>query len=278
MGKKLRYTPRRRQRAYRNKWSTFGWLPVALIVALASGYYAADSIEPASRTIDTAPRLAATSALGTSSALVGRASVIDGDTIEIQGERIRLNGVDAPESDQVCKDGNGKSYRCGARAADALTSFLKASSPTTCDFIERDQYGRFVGNCYRADGASVQAFLVGNGWAMDWPRYSGGAYSEEQAAAKAERLGMWVGAFQPPWEWRAGKRQGAQSAPITPLMENGLTRDCAIKGNIASDGDRIYHMPGQQHYSRTKINESKGERWFCSEAEARAAGWRPARR
>jgi hypothetical protein len=43
-------------------------------------------------------------------------------------------------------------------------------------------------------------------------------------------------------------------------------------------GERIYHVPGQKFYERTVITEAKGERWFCSEAEARAAGWRKSRR
>lgn len=54
--------------------------------------------------------------------------------------------------------------------------------------------------------------------------------------------------------------------------------DCRIKGNINRDGERIYHVPGKSRwYTRTCINRP-GERWFCSEAEARAAGWRPPRR
>lgn len=54
---------------------------------------------------------------------------------------------------------------------------------------------------------------------------------------------------------------------------------CNIKGNISYyGGQHIYHMPGQEYYSETRINLLKGERWFCSEAEARAAGWRRARR
>lgn len=100
--------------------------------------------------------------------LIGRASVVDGDTIEIHGERVRFNGIDAPESAQTCDDREGKAYRCGAQAAKAVDAFLSASSPTRCDFVERDRYGRFVGDCYRADGTSVQAWIVGNGWAMDW--------------------------------------------------------------------------------------------------------------
>lgn len=53
---------------------------------------------------------------------------------------------------------------------------------------------------------------------------------------------------------------------------------CRIKGNISSKGERIYHTPKSRWYSRTKISTSKGERWFCSEAEARKAGWRPPKR
>jgi hypothetical protein len=50
---------------------------------------------------------------------------------------------------------------------------------------------------------------------------------------------------------------------------------CGIKGNISQNtGERIYHVPGQKYYSATKINLLKGERWFCSEEVARAAGWR----
>ena len=54
--------------------------------------------------------------------------------------------------------------------------------------------------------------------------------------------------------------------------------DCPIKGNISSKGERFYHVPGGQYYDRTKIDPAKGERWFCSEEEAAAAGWRPSKR
>jgi hypothetical protein len=50
-----------------------------------------------------------------------------------------------------------------------------------------------------------------------------------------------------------------------------------IKGNISQSGERIYHMPGQKYYTRTRIDADAGERWFCSEQDARAAGWRKAR-
>ncbi len=65
--------------------------------------------------------------------------------------------------------------------------------------------------------------------------------------------------------------------PVVPRVEptakpaNDNT-DCQIKGNISSRGERIYHVPGGAYYSRTKISPAKGERFFCSGAEARAAG------
>ena len=71
---------------------------------------------------------------------------------------------------------------------------------------------------------------------------------------------------------------------------HGVTRDappvaardlgaCRIKGNIShNSGRRIYHVPGDRDYERTRISQSRGERYFCTEAEARAAGWRRAGR
>ena len=54
---------------------------------------------------------------------------------------------------------------------------------------------------------------------------------------------------------------------------------CRIKGNISrNSGKRIYHMPGDRDYAPTRISVERGERWFCSESEARSAGWRRAGR
>lgn len=143
-------------------------------------------------------------ALAGEAPVIGRASVIDADTIEIAGQRIRFNGIDAPEGRQTCDDAKGRAYRCGAVAARALDAFLAASRPTRCEFVERDRYGRFVGTCFRRDGADVAAWLVRNGHALDWPRYSKGKYAAEQRAAEREKRGMWIGRFIPPWEWRRG--------------------------------------------------------------------------
>ncbi len=51
-------------------------------------------------------------------------------------------------------------------------------------------------------------------------------------------------------------------------------RSCQIKGNINAKGERIYHPPGCRYYDATVIDPKRGERWFCTEAEAAAAGWR----
>lgn len=53
---------------------------------------------------------------------------------------------------------------------------------------------------------------------------------------------------------------------------------CNIKGNVSiGSGERIYHVPGQRYYAETRIRSEYGERWFCSEVEAMAAGWRRSR-
>lgn len=143
--------------------------------------------------------------------ITGRASVIDGDTIEIAGQRIRLNGIDAPESWQTCKDASGKPYRCGKEAAFALDDFLAKSRPTTCRPAGMDRYKRVVADCFRADGRGINRWLVRQGWAVDWGRYSKGAFAADQSAARAERLGIWQGTFQRPCEARAKRLKRAAS-------------------------------------------------------------------
>lgn len=213
---------------------------------------------------------------GGDDALRGRASVIDGDTIELLGQKVRFNGIDAPESAQQCEDAKGFRYQCGAKAATALDEFLAKSRPVRCEFVEWDQYGRYVGNCFRADGKSVAAWLVENGHALDWPKYSGGAYAAQQATAREAKRGIWIGTFQEPWAWRANHRSSEQSTITSPF--GAWSGGCNIKGNISDKGERIYHVPGQAYYDKTRISTGKGERWFCSEQEARNAGWRKARR
>ncbi len=63
--------------------------------------------------------------------------------------------------------------------------------------------------------------------------------------------------------------------PLSLSIRPDTDQNCNIKGNISSStGERIYHVPGQKYYDAARVNYARGERWFCSEAEARSAGWR----
>ena len=190
--------------------------------------------------------------------------VIDGDTIVFHGEKLRLEGIDAPELGQRCSDAAGKKWACGqetkARLA-ALTSLGKV----TCSGNSHDAYGRRIATCF-VSGRNINADLVRSGHALAFRRYSL-RYDAEELDARLARRGVWSGNFEMPWDYRARRWQVArQQAPD----------GCPIKGNISVNG-RIYHAPWSPHYSRTRINEAAGERWFCSEAEAIAAGWRAPR-
>lgn len=146
--------------------------------------------------------------------IVGVASVIDGDTIEIHRTRIRINGIDAPESRQLCLDAAGKQYRCGQQSALALDDFLAAHDPASCIEVDRDRYGRAVAVC-TAGGVDVADWMVRQGHALDWPRYSQGEYAPAEKAARSARRGMWAGSFARPWEWRRGR-------DTAPLIGAGL--------------------------------------------------------
>ena len=206
--------------------------------------------------------------------LSGRARVIDGDTIEIGAVRVRLYGVDAPESAQSCLAG-GERWSCGQRATRALAGQIGGRT-VACSERDRDRYGRTVAVC-RQGGRDVNAWLIGQGWALAYRRYSL-AYVNEESSARAARRGIWRGEFVAPWDWRRGERL-ASSRREAPRTVEGAPGSCRIKGNISyNSGKRIYHMPGDRDYARTKISPARGERWFCTEVEARAAGWRRAGR
>ncbi|NSZ57769.1 thermonuclease family protein [Agrobacterium tumefaciens] len=136
--------------------------------------------------------------------IAGRASVVDGDTIDIAGQRIRFDGIDAPESRQVCRTSSGEAYWCGRTSAYALDEFLAQSRPTFC-IPKGKSYDRVVAVCRRADGADVNSWMVRNGHAVDWIKYSKGRYAEEQREAIVSRRGVWSGKFQMPCEVRGSR-------------------------------------------------------------------------
>lgn len=196
------------------------------------------------------------------SSLTGEARVIDGDTIDLDGTRIRLEGIDAPETGQHCARRIVGEWACGTAATAALIHLLEGKR-VHCDDRGTDKYGRTLAVCF-AEGLDINGWMVRKGYAWAFVRYSR-AYVAEEAAARAEKLGIWQATTEPAWEYRAKKWTTAeQKAP----------EGCAIKGNITRNG-RIYHMPWSPWYSRIHIDLDKGKRWFCSEAEAIAAGWRP---
>ncbi|HET8728848.1 MAG TPA: thermonuclease family protein [Alphaproteobacteria bacterium] len=197
----------------------------------------------------------------------GRATVIDGDTIAIRDQRFRLHGIDAPEGDQLCQDAQGRDWRCGQRAALALADRI-GQRTVACEPRDLDRYGRIVAVC-RTGNDDLNAWMVAHGWAVAYREYSTD-YAGAEASARAARAGIWAGTFQDPAAYRRGRR-----AVAAPANENTASPGaCRIKGNIARDGERIYHVPGGRWYDPTGIDTGRGERWFCSEAEAQAAGWR----
>ena len=199
--------------------------------------------------------------------ITGPVRVIDGDTIEVRGKRIRLYGIDAPESAQRCII-EGKSRPCGEIAADALKD-LTMGTAVRCGKEDVDRYGRIVATCFDNHGFDINGNMVYTGWALAYRKYSTRYVATEDEARAAGR-GLWKGAFVAPWDWRRGVR-------LSTAAPTGGPGACRIKGNINREGERIYHLPGGRSYERTRIDEGKGERWFCSEAEARAAGWRGTR-
>ena len=140
--------------------------------------------------------------------LTGQASIIDGDTLEIHGKRIRLWGIDSPESNQLCRGDDSIQYRCGAKAANDLDSFLN-KRPIDCVSVSLDQYRRTVAVC-SIDGVDLAEWLVRNGLALDWPTYSKGKYDKAQRDADHAGRGMWAGSYVEPWLFRACIRQGGK--------------------------------------------------------------------
>ena len=103
----------------------------------------------------------------------GSTRVIDGDTLEISGVRIRLNGVAAPERNEL-------------GGAEATTAMKKMTSGKTvrCSLTGKKTYKREVGTCW-VGTLDLGAALIAAGKARDCPRYSAGRYSALEPASTA---------------------------------------------------------------------------------------------
>jgi endonuclease YncB( thermonuclease family) len=142
--------------------------------------------------------------------IMGQASVIDGDTIEIHRTRIRLFGIDAPEGGQTCTI-QGRSWPCGQRAAFALSNKI-GRQPVECRQKDRDQYNRVVAICLVGND-DINGWMVEQGWALAFRRFSNDYVDHERRAVNAKR-GMWEGEFEAPWDWR--RNHSGQARPPRP--------------------------------------------------------------
>jgi Staphylococcal nuclease homologue len=206
--------------------------------------------------------------------------------VAIGARTLRFEGIDAPETDQMCVDLKGEAWTCGIAARDHLSSHIRGHT-LSCISHGVDRYGRTLATC--AIGTeNLNAWMVHEGWALAYVHYSR-EYVSDENAARRDRKGLWAGAFIAPWDWRHRDRRivilGQASVPITAQAKllapasaaTAPSTDCIIKGNINRRGERIYHIPGQAAYAAINMEDPR-KRWFCSEDDARAAGWRPARR
>ena len=206
--------------------------------------------------------------------IAGPARVIDGDTLEVAGQRIRIHAIDAPEARQHCSTEMDRTA-CGQRATQEMSDLI-AGEPVRCEKRDIDRYGRIVAVCFNAEGLDLGKQMVRHGWALAYRQY-GLDYVADEETASATREGMWETTFFAPWDWRRGLAipyQLPDAYDLQPANDNNAG-ECLIKGNVSSrGGERIYHVPGGAYYERTIIYPATGERWFCSEAKAQAAGWR----
>lgn len=195
----------------------------------------------------------------------GAVRVIDGDTIDVGTRRVRLHGIDAPERGQPCTTLSGENWGCGDWVTREVRDRYQGER-ATCVQVDVDRYNRTVARCTVA-GKDMGRVLVQSGWAYAYRKYAMDYDLDEKAAYVAD-LGIHGFLLEAPARYRLTRIKG-RTAPDP---------GCAIKGNISANGSRIYHMPGQEYYQKTGIRPEQGERWFCSEAQARASGWRRSRR
>jgi endonuclease YncB( thermonuclease family) len=195
--------------------------------------------------------------------LQGRAEAVAGDLLRVGGTTVRLAGIEAPESQQACGTPNRRS-RCAAAARTALARLVEGRA-VSCTTSGTDSTGRPLATCRRGN-LDINAELVRQGHVF---AESGlfASYTGLEREARAAKAGVWAtGEAERPAEFRA------------KLWEEAKRRapdGCPIKGRITG-GARVYVLPWSPDYERGRIQKARGERWFCSEQEAVAAGWKPA--
>ena len=133
--------------------------------------------------------------------------VVDGDTVDVdidlgfgvwmRKQRIRMYGIDAPESNQTCLF-QGKEWRCGWEATNALSNIV-GKHWVTCTKIDVDRYKRVIAVC-RVGPINLNAWMVKNGWAVAYRKYSSDYVADEEFSRSLGK-GLWRGKFIMPWAW-----------------------------------------------------------------------------
>ena len=195
--------------------------------------------------------------------LKGRGSAVAGDLVKVSGTTVKLAGIEAPEGEQRCGGANDRGRRCADAARDALARLIR-SQQLICQLAGSDDSGRRLASC-KAGEKDVAAEMVRGGHVFAATGFFA-RYGSEEGEARSAKTGLWQGdGIERPAEYRAKRWEEAKrDAP----------QGCPIKGSVAR-GSRTYVLPWSPSYERVRVRENRGERWFCSEQEARAAGWRP---
>jgi len=204
------------------------------------------------------------------------------NTLTVDGTVYRLDGIDAPELDQYCVD-NGGAYPCGLFALEALQELI-ADRRVVCRDLGPDPELplRRIGNC-AVGGVDLQHWLVRQGWAVNVDPL--GRFVDDEREARERLRSIWRGCFVAPQDFRLGRKVSAilLGASCSPDARAKLFTDyalkppgCEIKGKYVLRAHLtghlgVYHVPGCGSYRRT----DKPHRWFCSEPDAIAAGFRP---
>ena len=137
----------------------------------------------------------------------GFAKVIDGDTIKINSKKIRLYGIDAPEKKQKCKKtyltisfmSFTKDYMCGEVSTQKLIKKINKQK-LNCNILDVDRYKRLIGECFKRN-INLNSWMVSNGYAVAYRKYSK-KYVTDEINAKNNKLGIWQGKFEMPWDYR----------------------------------------------------------------------------
>lgn len=204
--------------------------------------------------------------------LVKVTRVIDGDTIEIDGgEKVRYIGIDTPETMDPRKP-----VQCfGVESSKKNKELVEGKTVRLeKDITDRDKYNRLLRYVW-LDDTLINLALVKGGFAYSYSYPPDIKYQDKFVTAQKEARETKVGL------WNACGSESSETAVSSSKVQVSSSvqksgSDCSIKGNINASGEKIYHLSGCGSYSKTKIEENRGERWFCSETEAQSAGWRKA--